>query len=99
MHGIISLRHRLYQTGGELRNFWFKKKDCLTVDKAVWETIMKYWLTDTIDTMEFVDHDANKCYTIDIKTADAEGFFYDAGIGSRFGVKRDLFTITGASDA
>lgn len=93
-HGVISLSDRLYQTGGELRNFLFDKLKCISMDLAVWNTILDYWEDNKIDTMEFIDHDANRCYTIDIAVADQVRYEYEAGIGPRWGVHLKYFTIT-----
>lgn len=80
-HGVLDTSISLYQCGGEMENFLYRKEGLLSLDRAVWETVEKQAAY-----IEIVDHDTNSVYVITVAEAKAHGRYYDAGIGPRYGV-------------
>lgn len=88
-HGVLDRRQRVYQSGGELKNFAYWKEDLLTLDAMVWGQI-----AHNCEWIELIDHELNRCYRIRTTTAIREGRRYDAGIGERWGVPRVFWSVS-----
>lgn len=90
--GWIDRRQRVYQSGGEYEGFWFRKLNALSFQGEVWEQLTTTWC-DAIDVVELVDNPANRVYRVPFAVAIAEGEWYDAGIGQRWGVPLELWDV------
>ncbi len=88
VHGYLDQRQRVYQSGGELKNFMYWKERLLTLAYPVWQQIQEgaAWI-------ELIDHELNQCYRIEARVARAHGHIYNAGIGPRWGVPREYWTL------
>jgi hypothetical protein len=85
-HGSLDRRQRLYQGGGELKNFVYWKHKSVTIAQDVWEQIR-----GNADWIEMLDHQKNEVYRIDMDSAIRLGRTYDAGIGPRWEVPLNAF--------
>ena len=92
-HGLLDERQRIYQSGGELKNFVFWKLKLVSFTVDVWKQIQ-----GAIDWIEMIDHPKNECYRISADKAYAEVRRYDGGIGPRMGIPLDCWDIITADD-
>jgi hypothetical protein len=93
-HGTLDRRQRVYQCGGELKNFVFWKARLVSFDLSVWQVIQ-----DAAEWIEVIDHERNECYRVSIGLARLHGRVYDAGLGPRWGVPLDRFQRLAADGA
>ena len=93
VHGVLDRRQRVYQSGGELRNFLFWKEGLMSLAFGVWVQIQ-----DQAEWIELIDHELNHCYRIRVAVAADKGHAYEAGIGLRWGVPRELWARSGAPE-
>jgi hypothetical protein len=82
--GWIDRRHRLF------------KKNLLTFQGDVWVQLTTRY-ADALDFLELVDNVANRAYRVDFRTACERGCWYDEGIGRRWGIPADLWTVHDAA--
>ena len=88
--GYVDTRQRVYQGGGELKNFLFRLRKLISLQADVWEIVRTH---PDVDWLELVDHPKNRCFRISLEDAISHGVWYDAGIGSRWGVPFDRWEI------
>lgn len=84
VHGLYDQSQRIYQTGGELKNFIYWKKRLVTLAYDAWQQIYQ-----KADWIEIIDHERNECWRIAMKKAVRAAVKYDAGLGPRIGVPMD----------
>jgi len=89
VHGYLDLRQRVYQSGGELKNFLYQKERLLSLALSVWLQVQ-----DEAEWLELIDHELNRCYRIRTKLAAKAGRQYQAGIGPRWGVPIGLWDVS-----
>ena len=92
-HGLLDERQRIYQSGGELKNFVYWKRKWITLAADAWKQVQL-----KADWIEVIDHEKNECYRIAMKKAIRYAKTYDAGLGPRIGIpmeKWDLVTERG----
>ena len=87
-HGLYDESQRIYQTGGELKNFIYWKKRYVTIAEDAWRQIF-----GKVDWIEVIDHERNECWRISMKKAERAAVKYDAGLGPRVGIPMDLWTV------
>jgi len=88
--GMLDRKQALFQTGGEARNFIFRKKQWITLPESVWVDLLQ----EEIDLIEWVDHQKNRCFSIPMHVATQVVQTYDAGIGPRVGFPLDKVNVT-----
>ena len=86
LHGLLDTRQRVYQSGGEARNFIYRRKKLVSMEISVWEQVK-----DKADLIEFIDHDSNTCFSVPRQQALQYGYSYNAGLGDRWGIPLHLF--------
>jgi hypothetical protein len=91
IHGWLDTYQRIYQSGGESKNFIYWKNKVVSVDLRVWVQIK-----DKADWIEMLDHDRNECWRIAAGKALKHTSVYDAGYGQRVGVPMALWDIVRA---
>lgn len=89
--GWLDRRQRVFQSGGRLREFCFFKERLHSLPSDVWEELRTRW-ADAVDVIELVDYEAGRVYRVAFAVARAEGRWYQAGIGPRWGVPTELWT-------
>lgn len=92
VHGILDKRQRVYQSGGEERNFVLWSRKQITMDAGAWNEI-----DGMADKLEFVAHDTKKVYVIPALRASSFLQAYQApGIGLRVGFPLAAFDVMDA---
>jgi hypothetical protein len=92
-HGLLDERQRIYQSGGELKNFVYWKLVVVSFDAKVWEQI-----AGKVDWFEMLDHPKNECYRISADKAYDNLVDYVDRIGPRVGIPLDRWDIVTAED-
>ncbi len=87
-HGLLDERQRIYQTGGELRNFVYWKRKWISLAEDAWNQIRL-----KADWIEVIDHEKNECYRIAMKKAIRYAKSYDAGLGPRIGIPMEKWDV------
>jgi hypothetical protein len=93
VHGIYDERQRVYQTGGELKNFIYWKLRVVSIADEAWRQIFQ-----RADWIEVIDHERNECWRIAMQKAVRTAVRYNAGIGTRVGVPMAYWDIIDAND-
>lgn len=92
-HGMLDKRNRVYQHGGEAKNFIRWSLKAISIDFDVWTV-----LRDLVDHLEMVDHVKNQVYVVDYETALIEGSRYtDPTIGDRYAIPLSCWRIFDAN--
>ena len=92
-HGLLDERQRVYQSGGELKNFVYWKLKVVSFDAEVWDQI-----AGKVDWFEMLDHPKNECYRIEATKAYDNLVEYVDSIGRRVGIPLDRWDIIPADD-
>lgn len=91
-HGMLDRQQRVWQHGGEAKNFVRWSMKAITIDLAVWEIVH-----DLVDRLEMVDHVRNECYRVGIQDARELGTVYrDPKIGDRYAIPLSAWEILDA---
>lgn len=80
-HGLLDESKRLYQTGGERKNFIYWKRGLVSIALDVWQQVEK-----KTDWIEIIDHERNECWRIAVAKARKNVVVYEAGAGQRVGI-------------
>jgi hypothetical protein len=88
--GYVDTRHRVYQGGGELKNFLFRQRKLISLQAEVWHLVRTH---PDVDWIELIDNPKNRCFRISLEDAINNGVWYDAGIGPRWGIPFDRWDI------
>lgn len=89
-HGTLDVAKRMYQTGGPVSDFHYRRQDLYTMPLGIWTQLRDQW-SAYIDYIEFCDHEANRAYAAAWSDCVERGMQYSAGIGPRWGIPRDCF--------
>lgn len=90
-HGLIDRRQRVYQCGGEARNFVYQKLGLVTLAGPVWEQVIA-----SVEWLEWIDHELNQCWRITLERASRLMECYEDGIGWRVGIPTWAFDVIDA---
>lgn len=88
VHGLLDESQRIYQTGGELKNFIYWKNRWVTIAEDAWRQVF-----GKVDWLEVIDHERNECWRIAMIKAAKNATKYNAGVGPRIGIPMDLFDV------
>ena len=88
LHGMYDESQRVYQTGGELKNFIYWKLHVVSIDEDAWRQVR-----DKADWLEVIDHERNECWRIARQKFLKHAVRYSAGIGPRVGVPMEFWTV------
>lgn len=78
VHGTLDHRQRVYQSGGEYKNFYYQAKNAITLPLSVWQAVK-----DKCEWIEMIDHELNHCYRVRTSIAAQTGFEYETDIKER----------------
>lgn len=88
VHGLYDERQRVYQTGGEMKNFIYWKLHVVSIAKDAWDQVWQ-----KTDWFEVIDHEKNVCWRISGEKARKNALIYNSGIGDRVGVLMELWDV------
>jgi hypothetical protein len=83
--GYIDLTHRVFQTGGQAKDFIFWIHNAISYPKNVWDQLIDRY-AGLFDWLEMYDSDAEICFRTSMADAVRHGFWYTNKIGPRWGV-------------
>lgn len=86
--GLFDESQRVFQTGGEMTNFIYWKLNLVSLSLEAWRRI-----SGPADWIEIIDHERNECWRISKAKFMKHAITYNAGIGERIGVHRELWTV------
>lgn len=93
-HGFLDPSQRVYQTGGEARNFTYYKAGVplLTLATEVWERV-KF----DVERIEWIDHVDNRYFAVPAELALRYGHEYQDRLGTRWGIPRHYALVSDAA--